>query len=280
MRILMCTDGTPACEYALRFAMPLAQAAQAEVTLLGIVGPIPEAGVREAVARAQGLLAAPAVAHIRKGRLAQEILAELESGQYDLMVVGSRGRRGLERLAFGSVAARLAKYSPIPVLIVKGPPRPAARKVLACTSGDVRGERVARWGGRMAQWLGADITLLHVMSQIPISAEAKFDELTGTAEEAVARGTREGRHLERELELARAQAEAAPSEMRPKIRHGLVVEEIAAEADDGDYDLVVIGGHVAPAFPGNWDGLEYLLEDVADQIIMALQRPVLVIKGQ
>lgn len=279
MRILMCTDGTPACENALRFAAPLTQATQAEVTLLGIVGPIPEAGVREAMARAQGLLSTPAVEQLRKGRLAQEILAELENSRYDLVVVGSRGRRGLERLAFGSVAARLAKFSPVPALIVKGPPRPAARKVLACTSGDVRGERVARWGGRMAQWLGADITLLHVMSQIPISSEAKLDELTESAEEAVARGTREGRHLARELELARAQAEAVPSDMRPKIRHGLVVEEITAEAEEGDYDLVVIGGHAAPALPGDREGLEFLLEDVADQVLMALQRPVLVIKG-
>jgi nucleotide-binding universal stress UspA family protein len=280
MRILMCTDGTPASENALNFGAPLARAAQAEVTLLGLVAAETDPKVREALARAQNLFPAPVEAKIRRGRLAQEILTEVEGGAYELIVVGSRGRRGLERLAFGSVAARLAQYAPIPVLIVKGTPRPAVKRVLACTSGDVRGERVARWGGQIARWLNAEITVLHVMSQIALSPKAKFDELTESAEEALARGTREGQHLARELELMRGQTEAAPAEMRPKLRHGLVVEEITAEAEEGDYDLVAIGGHEAPAFPGNWDGLEYLLEDVADQVIMALQRPVLVVKGK
>jgi nucleotide-binding universal stress UspA family protein len=278
MRILMCIDGTTTGDNAVTFGAELAKAAQADVVLLGVAAD-GEARVREALARAQTLLPTRAEEKIRKGRVAQEILAEAESGTYDLIIVGSRGRRGWERLAFGSVAARLARYARPPVLIVKGPPRPGVRRVLVCTSGDVRGERVARWGGQMARWLGAEITVLHVMSQIAISPRAKWDELSETAEEALEQGTREGQHLAREMELLRGQRGTTPLGVRPKIRHGLVVDEIVAEAEDGDYDLVVIGAHEAPEFPGNWDGVEYLLEDVADQVFSALRRPVLVVKG-
>jgi nucleotide-binding universal stress UspA family protein len=58
-----------------------------------------------------------------------------------------------------------------------------------------------------------------------------------------------------------------------------VVEAVAAEVEEGDYDLVVVGAHEAPEPPANWEVLELLLEDVADQLLMAIQRPVLVVKS-
>jgi nucleotide-binding universal stress UspA family protein len=281
MRFLICTDGSAIGEQAVKFGAALVRASAAEATLLGVAPSADGAAqLRVALGRLQTLFPKPVEVKLKTGRPAIEYLAETGQVQYDLMVVGSRGRRGWERLAFGSVAARLARYARIPVLIVKGPPRPAVRKVLACTGGNVQGERAARWGGRIARWLGAEVTVLHVMSQMAISPEANLDELTETAEKAVARGTREGKHLAREIELLRGRSGAAPLGAQPKLRHGLVLEEIVAEVEEGDYDLVVIGGHQAPEFPG-WGKLkEYLLEDVADQIISAMDRPVLVVKGQ
>jgi nucleotide-binding universal stress UspA family protein len=249
------------------------------VTLLGIVKSDPvEPQVRAALERAQPLFPKPVEAKLRRGRAVNEILAEAESGGYAFVVMGSRGRRGWQRLAFGSVAARLTRFSPIPVLIVKGERTPV-RRILACTSGDVRGERVARWGGQIALWLGAEFTVLHVMSQIALSPQADLEELEETAEEAIARHTREGVHLERELELARAQGMTNKA-TRPKLRHGLVLDEILAETAEGNYDLVVIGGHQAPDLPGTWNELKgFLLADVADQIVLALKCPVFVVKG-
>jgi len=193
------------------------------------------------------------------------------------VVAVSRGLRGWRRLAQGSVAARLARHSPLPVLLVKGPPRPAGPggRVLACTSGDARGERAVLWGARLAHWLGAELTVLHVMSQLALSAEAPLDQLEETAEEAMAQATREGRHLARALDVARAEAGAGLA-ARPMLRHGLVLDEVVTEAREGDYDVVVIGGHAAP---DTWPLGSSLLEDVADQILMALERPVLVVRG-
>ena len=38
-----------------------------------------------------------------------------------MVVVGSRGRTGLEKILLGSVAQRVAQTSPVPVVIVKSP---------------------------------------------------------------------------------------------------------------------------------------------------------------
>jgi nucleotide-binding universal stress UspA family protein len=59
---------------------------------------------------------------------------------------------------------------------------------------------------------------------------------------------------------------------RPKVRHGLVVDEIQAEARSGDYDLVVIGAHRGEG----WRRI--LLDDLAHQIIVEMDRPVLVVR--
>lgn len=288
MRFLICADEGPTSEQAAQLGGWLAGAAGAQVTLLGSGAAANEAqdGGPAAVARAQAALPGPAEVRLRPERRAPALLAESADGQYDLIVVGSRGRRGWARLAFGSVAARLARYAEAPVLIVKGPPRAQVQRILACTGGDVRGERAARWGGRIAGWAaqggatGVTLTLLHVMSQMALSAEAPLDQLTETAEQAIARETREGRHLVRALEVAQAHTGGAEVRVHPKLRHGLVLDEITAEAREGDYDLVVIGGHMAPDTSGGWGRLRtYLLEDVAEAVVLRLERPVLVVKG-
>ena len=51
----------------------------------------------------------------------------------------------------------------------------------------------------------------------------------------------------------------------------LVVDEILAEAHDGRYDLIVIGAHPHEG----WQ--RFLLENVAIQILLKAERPVLVI---
>ena len=281
MRILMYVDGTARSEQAVAFGAQLVQASGASVTLLGATrqGEADSALVQTALKRAQRLLPAPAEWKTSRQRGAQAMLAELEQGGYDLVVTGSRGRRGWQRLAFGSVAGRLARYAPVPVLIVKGLPRQAVRRVLACTGAGEQGERVGYWGGRIAAWSGAELVVLHVMSQLALSAEAPLNPLSESAEQAIAQGTREGIHLAREMALAEAESTSGPVKVVPKLRHGLVLDEIVAEAQQGNYDLVVIGAHRAPdASEGLGRVKSFLLEDVADEIITTIQRPVLVVK--
>jgi nucleotide-binding universal stress UspA family protein len=60
---------------------------------------------------------------VRSGRLlsgdpASALLHELKQGKHDLVVVGTHGRTGLSHLLLGSVAEKLARLAPVPVLTV------------------------------------------------------------------------------------------------------------------------------------------------------------------
>lgn len=56
---------------------------------------------------------------LRAGYPPEQILSVLESGEYDLVVMGTHGRTGLDRVLIGSVAERVIRRSPIPVLVAR-----------------------------------------------------------------------------------------------------------------------------------------------------------------
>jgi DNA-binding transcriptional LysR family regulator len=55
---------------------------------------------------------------IRTGYPAEEIVREVERGDMDLVVMSSHGRTGIARAALGSVADRVLRTSPVPVMLV------------------------------------------------------------------------------------------------------------------------------------------------------------------
>jgi universal stress protein A len=52
------------------------------------------------------------------GNPAAVLLEELAAGKHDLLVIGTHGRTGLSHLLLGSVAEKLVRLSPVPVLTV------------------------------------------------------------------------------------------------------------------------------------------------------------------
>ncbi len=57
--------------------------------------------------------------HIRKGKPHEEILKIADELGVGMIVIGSHGRKGLERAIFGSVAEKVTKMAEMPVLVVK-----------------------------------------------------------------------------------------------------------------------------------------------------------------
>ena len=53
------------------------------------------------------------------GHPAEKIIQTAENGNFDLIVMGSRGLSGVKKLMFGSVSARVADKATCPVVIVK-----------------------------------------------------------------------------------------------------------------------------------------------------------------
>jgi universal stress protein A len=57
--------------------------------------------------------------HVEAGYPSHSIIKWLESGDYDLVVLGTHGRTGLPHLLMGSVAERIVRLAPVPVLTVR-----------------------------------------------------------------------------------------------------------------------------------------------------------------
>ncbi|MBU2547736.1 MAG: universal stress protein [Proteobacteria bacterium] len=52
------------------------------------------------------------------GYPSEEILKMARSERPDMIIMGTHGRRGLEKIIFGSVAEEVVKKSPVPVLLI------------------------------------------------------------------------------------------------------------------------------------------------------------------
>jgi nucleotide-binding universal stress UspA family protein len=59
--------------------------------------------------------------NIAQGDPVKEILREIKDVGIDLVVIGTHGRTGLKHLLLGSVAEKVVRSAPCPVLTVRGP---------------------------------------------------------------------------------------------------------------------------------------------------------------
>jgi nucleotide-binding universal stress UspA family protein len=57
--------------------------------------------------------------YIRRGEPSQEIIRFAEEEDVDLIVMATHGRTGLAHVLLGSIAERVVRHSPVPVLTVK-----------------------------------------------------------------------------------------------------------------------------------------------------------------
>lgn len=73
----------------------------------------------ERAAAAQHVTAEHRLVDSNTGRVADVINDTARTAQCDLIVMGTHGRRGFSHLALGSDAERVARQSPVPVLLVR-----------------------------------------------------------------------------------------------------------------------------------------------------------------
>ena len=140
--VLVPLDFSTYAEQALDYAIALAQKLQARVTLLHVIQPPEvvkvEGGIwpsstflqdlEAAVTRdmegylarvtAAGLAGEIAVVH---GVPFQEILDTAKARQVDLIIMGTHGRTGLSHVLLGSVAEKVVRLAPCPVLVARQP---------------------------------------------------------------------------------------------------------------------------------------------------------------
>jgi nucleotide-binding universal stress UspA family protein len=135
--ILVAYDGSPTSRNALAQAYELAQAEDADVTVvtvaptvapLAALAPVSVEGLRAELDRwaktklDEAKVAAPPGLTVRTvertGHVGDEIVGEIESGQYDLIVLGSRGHGRLTTEILGSVNNHVHYHSNVPTLTI------------------------------------------------------------------------------------------------------------------------------------------------------------------
>jgi len=76
----------------------------------------------EDAAHKAGITADSKVLEAIGGRVSKFIVSEAEEWPADLIIMGTHGLRGVERLVMGSDAETVARTSPVPVLLVRRKP--------------------------------------------------------------------------------------------------------------------------------------------------------------
>ena len=272
MKILICSDGTPPADSAIRLGGLLAGASRAETTLLGITEkPADEHLLRDALeAQAQSLRAAGVVPEIvvRAGEPIRQILKQTSTTTYDLVVIGSR-QRGTTGFYWRSRRTyEVVKSIPLPVLVAIGECT-RLKKFLVCTGGKEFIEDAVQLTGGLAAAAGASVTLLHVMAEPP----AMYADLVRLEEDV-------NQLLESNSELGinlRGQKEelerlGVPTEVH--VRHGLVLFQVLAETRAGDYDLIVTGSSQARGVIRH-----YIMGDLTRSILNHANCSVLVVRA-
>ena len=141
--LLVPIDGSPTSQLAVDKAIGLARAFSSAVSVLFVIDPYPFTGVgadfsygqvqylsaakaeaNEALAAARQVFDAAGVqvsaSVVESHSVWRGIVEASEAGGADLIVMGSHGRSGIEKLVLGSVAQRVLSHSHLPVLVVRG----------------------------------------------------------------------------------------------------------------------------------------------------------------
>lgn len=141
--ILVPVDGSETSMLALDKAAQMAKTFGSTVTALYVIDPYPFTGVGadfaygqaqyitaatgeantalEAARKALDAAGVPATTVVSESHAVHEgVVRAVESAGADLIVMGSHGRRGLQKLMLGSVAQRVLSSVHIPVLVVRG----------------------------------------------------------------------------------------------------------------------------------------------------------------
>jgi nucleotide-binding universal stress UspA family protein len=138
-KILVPTDGSGYSIRAAEYAISIAKTHNAEIIVLYVVDELIVEKFSQSIEQAdiEGELKADGQRNVNyvvglaekenvkvssivaKGRPFEQITGFAKGLEVDLIVMGTYGRRGAERILLGSVAERVIEYSLCPVLIVK-----------------------------------------------------------------------------------------------------------------------------------------------------------------
>jgi len=176
---------------------------------------------------------------VQEGVAADSILSFAQAEKTDVIVMGTHGRRGFDRLMLGSVTDRVMRRAPCPVLAVgkashdsmaadeeRHHPRHLSR-ILFCTDFSENSERALNYALSARAEYDAELTLLHVLEEVSPPAKKK-EAITRATEQLVTLIPSEGRKT---------------LKIKTAVRIGKPYRQIIQLALEAQIDLVTMGVH-------------------------------------
>jgi universal stress protein E len=190
-------------------------------------------------AREQGLSADDKLA---AGKSWLELARQAMREQHDLVLIGTRDRKGLEWMLFGSTAVKVLRRCPCPVLVVKPGGEPSPLKILVASGLDPTAEEGLRLVVELAQVTPAEVHLLHVVD-FPLDRHWAT-ALPDAREEAYRQRVREHavKELEGQIDRVGARRLAPPVQVHLMDEIGILPDEgILQFLQKNPMDLMVMG---------------------------------------
>ena len=185
-KILCAIDRSPSSLQAFGYALALARWQSARLNLLEVIEEALPPGVNRAptsdgvpnetrttlerdlrrVLTARRASDVKVEISLRNGNVVQEILAQAKTSRPDLMVIGSHGRGGIQRLVLGSVAEKVLRLATCPVLTVRRGVRLVRRSrspfatILCPTDFSAAANKAVAYAKRLAQEADAKLILM------------------------------------------------------------------------------------------------------------------------
>ncbi|TBR25165.1 universal stress protein [bacterium] len=194
-----------------------------------------------------------AAAHMVEGAPERVVPRLAADSTADLIVMGTHGRRGLRRLALGSVAEAAVHSCRVPVLVTRTAPGPRwPRRILAPYRMAPYADEALKTAARWARFLGAELGILNVEEDGGWKPTVRED--------------------------LRCHAESVLEDSDPTPdwhwRGGRPFEQIVAVAEEKAYDLVVIAAHARGRLR------DALIGTTAERVIRCSPVPVLAVPSQ
>lgn len=281
-KILIPLDGSELSERILAQVRRLLVRQDAEVLLLHVVGAQEAGGAAEeqqlqAVEASRSYLerlvqdlngdGATAHARVARGDPAERVLEVATEVGSDLIALATHGRTGLDRWVRGSVAERLLRRSPAPLLlanphgVARGGGEARFRKILVPLDGSELAARILPSVRELALLYGAQVVLLRVEWIVPATAHYPLAETMPlrTADEVAAT-----------LAPFREALVAGGVEVSAQVEFGVEAERILHVAETQGVDLVAMTTH------GRSGLSRWMFGSVAENVLRHCTCPVLV----
>jgi nucleotide-binding universal stress UspA family protein len=177
------------------------------------------------------------------GAAPDAILSFAQARKTDLVVMGTHGRRGYDRLILGSVTDRVMRKAPCPVIAVSKPPNGSSAesqdrghthhlsRILFCADFSEAARRTLDYAISVRAEYDAELTLLHVLEHVP--SPARTEEAIAAAKE--------------QLGSLIPSEERQTAKIKTAVRLGKPYRQIIQLALEEQIDLVAMGvrGHGA-----------------------------------